>query len=172
MPTIDVGIGIVLKSNPISIQTKGDGQVALVRVLITRRRHDTVYPGYWELPGGKLSPEESVDACVVRELREETGIEVFVFGELPGVEHEYPHARVSLHPRLCVMTQGSLEPRNLQVAEHRWVEPAQLREFQFPEANERILKELLARVSGGLDLPLVRASSPRSSQTEGGIASP
>jgi mutator protein MutT len=107
-----------------------------------------VYGGYWEFPGGKCADGESPEACVVRELAEEVGVAAEVFGLLSGVIHTYPHGTVRLHPRLCRLTAGSGPPRNLQVAEHRWVSIEGLGAFRFPEANEAILRELRAWVGG------------------------
>ena len=145
---IHVGIGIVVRRGTASAQDSGAPTPPLHEILITRRRDGTVYAGYWELPGGKLDPGESVEAGVERELREELGIAVTVGQALPEVQHTYPHGTVRLHPRLCAMTDASPAPRDLEVAEHRWVRLAELGDFAFPEANESII-EALAAVLGG-----------------------
>jgi len=59
---VDVAVGVLLRS---------DG-----RFLLTSRPEGKVYAGYWEFPGGKLEPGESVAAALARELHEELGIEV------------------------------------------------------------------------------------------------
>lgn len=139
---VDVGLGIVVRRNPDDVSCSEYGRVS---VLITKRRSDAVYPGWWELPGGKVEAGETPDACVVRELREETGLLVRVLGPLGGVGdlvHEYPHATVRLHPRLCVLRGDSPPPANLLVADHRWVPADRLPEHQFPEANAPVIQVL------------------------------
>lgn len=138
MKIVDVGIGIVLRSTP------NQSLTALPRweLLITLRRSDTVFPGYWELPGGKADPGEAIDACVLRELSEEVGVRAEVIGSLAEVVHTYPHATVRLHPRLCRLASGSPPPSNLHVAEHRWCPLNQVSAYAFPPANDAIIAEL------------------------------
>lgn len=147
---MDVGIGIVIRLIPDKIQTSTDSIATHVTVLITQRKPDAFYPGYWEFPGGKANPGEVIEDCVVRELAEEVGIGVEVFGVFSDVVHAYPHALVRIHPRVCRLEAGSPEPRNLQVADHRWVQPNELASYRFPEANECIVRELLEAISRGL----------------------
>ncbi|HVZ93294.1 MAG TPA: (deoxy)nucleoside triphosphate pyrophosphohydrolase [Phycisphaerales bacterium] len=117
-------------------------------ILVTRRKRESVFGGYWELPGGKVEGGESIDACVVRELLEEVGVSARVTGALGDVVHTYPHGTVRLHPRLCEMEEGSAEPRALHVAEFAWCALGRLGEYEFPPANEGIVKELRERLGG------------------------
>ena len=66
-------------------------------VLLADRPAGKAYPGYWEFPGGKIEPGESVGAALARELHEELGI--VIAGSTPWVtfEYDYPHAYVRLH---------------------------------------------------------------------------
>jgi len=122
------------------------GDAGRERVLITRRPDDRPLGGLWELPGGKLEPGEAAEAAVVRELREEVGIEARVIGTLPTVEHAYEHARVRLLPFWCEVVEG--EPRAIDVAEVAWVEPAELSRRPFPEANRPLIESIIAALSG------------------------
>lgn len=112
------------------------------RLLITRRRKGTVYAGYWEFPGGKVEPGESIEACLVREFEEEVGLVIRVERALERIEHDYAHGRVRLHPFYCRLIRGQV--RNLEVAEHRWVDVQELGDFTFPEANLAIVQRLRA----------------------------
>jgi len=111
------------------------------RILITRRKADQVLAGYWELPGGKLEPDESPADAVVRELLEEVGIEVAPVAALPPVEHRYDHAHVRLSPFICRHLAGT--PRPLHADELRWVRPEALSGYAFPDASLPILDELI-----------------------------
>lgn len=139
---VEVGIGIVIREAPNTTRNSSKN----FEILITRRRADTVFPGSWELPGGKLEPGESPEDGVVRELREEVGVEAEVTGVLPVVEHVYPHAHVRLHPRLCRLRPGSPEPRALHVAEWLWCAADALDGHEFPPANDAIMRALHERL--------------------------
>ncbi len=152
MKIIDVGIGIVLRHPPNKTTTAGAVQPPGYELLVTRRKHDTVFGGYWELPGGKAEPGEGIDDCVRRELSEEVRVLVDVIGTLSEVIHTYPHGTVRLHPRLCRMRTDSPEPANLHVAEHRWCPLERLDEHEFPPANEGIVRELRQVLARGVEL--------------------
>lgn len=153
---IDVGIGIVVRPIPNNNLIFGADsadtdteQTPKYEILITRRPDHTVFGGYWELPGGKADPGEAIDACVRRELEEEVGVEVEVVRGLSDLVHAYPHATVRLHPRLCRLTPGSPQPRNLHVADHRWCSVHEIEHSDFPPANEGIIDELVRVLSEG-----------------------
>ena len=74
--------------------------------MITRRRQDAVLGGFWEFPGGKIEPGESPQAAAVREIREETTLEVRITAALPVLHHVYDYADVELHPFVCEVVAG------------------------------------------------------------------
>ena len=112
------------------------------QILVTRRPDNTVLGGFWEFPGGKIEAGESPDLAVVRELKEEVGLQVKPTHALSVVEHVYDHAHVHLHPWLCRRVSGDVE--NLQVSEHKWVNVDAVSQINFPEANGPILSQLQA----------------------------
>ena len=130
-PQVDVAIGVLVEER--------DGYTC---VLIARRKQDAVLGGYWELPGGKIERGEHPAQCLVREYEEELGITVETTRELPLITFQYDHARVRLHPFFCRRTQGSAEPRNLHVADHRWVKAADLLDYRFPPANDALMRQV------------------------------
>lgn len=136
---IEVGIGVIMRQ----CETERDHPAGTGQgweVLIARRRAGTVYAGYWEFPGGKVEAGETIEACVVREIREELGLTVTVDEKLLVVEHDYPHGQVRLHVMRCRWVAGKAE--NHEVAEHRWVPIGLLGEYRFPEANDVILEQI------------------------------
>ena len=60
------------------------------RILICRRRPDQPHPLKWEFPGGKLEAGESPGAALIRELREELGIESDAGSEIMRYDFAYP----------------------------------------------------------------------------------
>lgn len=111
------------------------------RILITRRKPEQVLGGYWELPGGKLEPNETPAQAVVRELHEEVGIDVATLATLDTVDHRYDHAHVRLIPFICKHLAGT--PRPLQVDAVRWAAPDTLADYTFPQASQPIITQLI-----------------------------
>ncbi|VXC43345.1 8-oxo-dGTPase [Burkholderia sp. 8Y] len=78
------------------------------RYLLAQRPEGKPYEGYWEFPGGKLEPGESVEAALGRELHEELGIDVIACERWRTLEHDYPHAYVRLF--FCKVREWSGTP--------------------------------------------------------------
>jgi 8-oxo-dGTP diphosphatase len=110
-------------------------------LLITRRREGTHLSGLWEFPGGKPEPGETLEDALRRELREELDARVCVGARIEAVDWQYPDKRVSLVFFRCRIDG---EPRPLEGQEMAWVSPADLRRYEFPEAD-RVLVEQLSR---------------------------
>ncbi|MGN6368885.1 MAG: (deoxy)nucleoside triphosphate pyrophosphohydrolase [Phycisphaerae bacterium] len=115
------------------------------KLLICKRKKDTVLAGYWEFPGGKCDAGERPEACACREVMEELGVEVRAVAELAVIEHVYPHARVRLHPFVCEWVRG--EVQLLAVDDAKWIDPGEAVGYRFPEANG----ELVKRVARGFE---------------------
>lgn len=110
------------------------------QVLISKRHTDDLLGGLWELPGGERESGETLEECLLREVREELGIEIAVGDFLMTVRHSYTHFRVTLHVFHCQYVSG--EPRALGCADWRWVRLEELDNFAFPAADRRILTAL------------------------------
>ena len=122
-----------------------------LRVLITKRKPEQVLGGLWELPGGKIEPDETPQQSVVRELKEEVGLDTQPIAELPPVLHTYEHATVMLLPMICRRIAGL--PQALDVADVRWVALDQLDQYAFPQASLPVIDTLRKHLAEHLDLP-------------------
>lgn len=78
--------------------------------LLARRPVGKVYAGYWEFPGGKVEAGESFRDALVRELREELGIETTAATPWLTRRFVYPHATVELKFFLVTDWQGDIAP--------------------------------------------------------------
>lgn len=115
---------------------------AMGRVLIARRPEGRAMAGLWEFPGGKLEPGESPEVALIRELREELGIDVsrtclapFVFAS-----HSYEKFHLLMPLFLCRRWQGIPAPKEGQVI--RWVTPAEMSDYQMLPADRPLLPML------------------------------
>lgn len=68
------------------------------KILIGQRPEGKPLAGYWEFPGGKRESGETIEECLVRELREELGIDAVVGSHIMDIVHQYPDGlfRISL----------------------------------------------------------------------------
>ncbi|HCU25480.1 MAG TPA: 8-oxo-dGTP diphosphatase MutT [Deltaproteobacteria bacterium] len=108
--------------------------------LITKRLKTSHLGHCWEFPGGKLEAGESLATCAIRECREEIAVEVKPLRLLQEVFHAYPEKNVQLYFVLCELVSGT--PQAVECADWRWVQPAQLSHYEFPEADKGIIESL------------------------------
>ncbi|MDI1443820.1 (deoxy)nucleoside triphosphate pyrophosphohydrolase [Polyangium sp. 6x1] len=112
------------------------------RVLLTQRKRGTHLAGAWEFPGGKVEPDEDPRAALVRELREEIGMEVSVGDPVEVTFHRYPEKSVLLLFFAVTRAAGSPDPRPLDVADVKWAGPGDLKDELFPPADVAILSKV------------------------------
>jgi 8-oxo-dGTP diphosphatase len=110
------------------------------RVLLAQRPPGKVYAGYWEFPGGKVEPDESLQAALARELHEELGIVVGRADRWITRLFAYPHATVRLHFFRVFEWQGEPHPHEGQV--FSWQLPDAVEVTPLLPANFPILKAL------------------------------
>jgi len=113
------------------------------QVLIAQRPVGKALAGRWEFPGGKLHADEDPYAGLVRELREELGVEVRAAARLIRYPHAYPERTVWLD--MWIVTDWSGEPRGLDGQALKWVEPPRLHEEDILEADQPIVAALARR---------------------------
>lgn len=110
------------------------------KVLIGQRPPGKPLAGYWEFPGGKVEADESPAEAAVRECWEETGVRATAERLYLTENFTYSHDRVELHFFQCRV----LEIPTRLLPPFRWVTAAELRDFPFPPANQRLLSKLIA----------------------------
>jgi 8-oxo-dGTP diphosphatase len=118
-----------------AVLTQPDG-----RVLLAQRPQGKAYAGYWEFPGGKVEPGESLEAALAREQHEELGIVVSRACRWITRVFEYPHAIVRLNFFRVFDWQGEPHPHEGQV--FSWQQPDAVEVTPLLPANFPILKAL------------------------------
>lgn len=116
------------------------------RVLIARRPQGKPMAGLWEFPGGKIEAGETPEQALMRELREELGVEPcerclhpFAF-----VSHAYPDFHLVMTLFVCRQWDGFPDPKEGQAL--KWVRPEALKDYDMPAADVPLAIELRDRM--------------------------
>lgn len=125
-PVIQAGVGILRRKN-------GD-------VLICQRRGDGFLGGLWGFPGGQQEKGERIGHAVIRELKEETGLDVEIVRHALDVRGEYTHLIVDLRAYECKLAASSDGiPKAIGCQDARWEKIRNLRRYAFPKADHAII---------------------------------
>ncbi|TCO73477.1 8-oxo-dGTP diphosphatase MutT [Rhodovulum euryhalinum] len=113
--------------------------VALVdadgRVLLAQRPQGKAMAGLWEFPGGKVEPGETPEAALMRELKEELGIDTWssCLAPLTFASHGYEDFHLLMPLFVCRKWQG--QPHGHEGQALAWVRPKDLRTYPMPPAD-------------------------------------
>lgn len=107
-------------------------------LLVAQRRRPPELAGLWELPGGKVAPDETEPEALVRELREELGLEVAVGQRIGG--DVVLHGGLTLRAYMVTRTGGRLHPHDHRAL--RWVGADELSGLEWVPADRAWLPDL------------------------------
>jgi 8-oxo-dGTP diphosphatase len=112
------------------------------RVLLARRPEGKPLAGLWEFPGGKCESGETPEACLIRELREELGIETWAscLAPLTFASHAYPDFHLLMPLYACRRWQGVAQGREGQLL--AWVRVDRMAEYPMPPADAPLVAAL------------------------------
>jgi 8-oxo-dGTP diphosphatase len=113
------------------------------RVLLAQRPAGKPMAGLWEFPGGKIEPGERPEQSLIRELKEELGIDVDAacLAPLTFASHAYPDFHLLMPLYICRRWNGmvkALEGQNVT-----WVRASRLRDYPMPPADEPLVSHLM-----------------------------
>jgi 8-oxo-dGTP diphosphatase len=112
------------------------------RVLLAQRPPGKTMAGLWEFPGGKVHPGEAPEAALIRELKEELGIDVTeaCLAPLTFASHRYANFHLLMPLYACRRWQGEMAPREGQAL--AWVRPHNLDHYAMPPADKPLVAML------------------------------
>lgn len=116
------------------------------RFLAVQRPEGADYAGWWEFPGGKVEQGETLDAALLRELREELGVDCTHWKKWCVKRHEYPEYAVTLH--FFHVTAFDGEPKALEKQGLAWLVPGDGCDLTFLPADLQLVDELLCGATG------------------------
>ena len=113
------------------------------RILLARRTEGRDLAGLWEFPGGKVEAGEAPEETVVREIREEIGVETKIdcLAPLTFASHSYEDFHLLMPLYVCRRFWGVPQPREGQTL--KWVRPRQMRDYPMPPADLPLIPHLI-----------------------------
>ena len=112
------------------------------RVLISKRPEGKTMAGLWEFPGGKVEEKETPEDALIRELKEELGLDIAesCLAALSFASHAYTDFHLLMPLFVCRVWKGVPEPKEGQ--EIRWVRPMRLGDYAMPPADNNLVSLL------------------------------
>ena len=130
MKQVTVSGAVILRTNPDTNKKE---------IFATQRGYGDYKDG-WEIPGGKLEPGETPEACIVREIREELATEIKAERILGVVDYDYPNFHLTMHCILCTIVSGELKLLEHEAA--KWLNKETLRSVDWLPADQLILDKI------------------------------
>ena len=133
MPTIAANMILVVACALVD----GDG-----RVLVAERPAGKNMAGLWEFPGGKVEVDETPEAALIRELKEELSIDVTAacLAPLSFASHAYDDFHLLMPLYVCRKWDGQIVPREGQNT--KWLRPRDLFDLPMPPADKPLIAAL------------------------------
>lgn len=112
------------------------------RVLLAQRPEGKPMAGLWEFPGGKVEAGETPEDTLVRELKEELGIDIATACLAPFVfaSHGYEDFHLLMPLYVCRRWEGVARPLEAQTLD--WVRPHHMRDYPMPPADVPLVAQL------------------------------
>jgi 8-oxo-dGTP diphosphatase len=139
MPCIDVTLPPVTLNRPLLLVAAAILIDSEGRTLLAQRPAGKSMAGLWEFPGGKVAADETPEAALVRELKEELGIDTSVgcLQPLTFASHAYEKFHLLMPVFACRVWTGELQGKEGQNLV--WAKKQELRDYEMPPADKPLL---------------------------------
>lgn len=117
-------------------------------ILLAKRSEAMSNPLMWEFPGGKLELNEQPEACLVREINEELGLDITIEAQLGTYSYQYPNFEIELLAFAARPTYPKTEPILTEHCAYCWVPPQYLLAFDISPADVELARELVGGFQG------------------------
>jgi 8-oxo-dGTP diphosphatase len=146
MPCIDVTIPPLTASRPLLLVSAAALIDAEGRVLLAQRPAGKAMAGLWEFPGGKVGPNETPEAALVRELKEELDIDTSVgcLWPLAFASHAYADFHLLMPLFACRVWGGEMHPKEGQKL--AWVSKSELKNYEMPPADVPLVEAIRLQI--------------------------
>ncbi len=111
------------------------------RILATQRGYGEQKDG-WEFPGGKVESNETPEAAIVREIKEELNADIEVTGFLTTVEHDYPNFHLSMDCFWAKLAEGS-EMTLLEHEAAKWLSIENINSVDWLPADIKVVEAII-----------------------------
>lgn len=113
------------------------------KYLVAQRSSNMKYPLKWEFPGGRLEAHETLEECVIREIKEELGVGIEIieyWGSAESLDPVYP---LHLHGYFCRITNGI--PRCIEHQEVKWLKLEELKSLSWAKSDLYFVNKLITK---------------------------
>ncbi|MBN2088433.1 (deoxy)nucleoside triphosphate pyrophosphohydrolase [candidate division KSB1 bacterium] len=110
-------------------------------LLIAQRHFDDSLGSFWEFPGGKCEPDETLASALVREIKEELDISIRTKDLYAKLESGGHRNKITLFILNCDYLDGT--PLAIDCADWKWIKPSQLTQFEFTPLDQRLIPEII-----------------------------
>jgi len=115
------------------------------QILITLRPEGFHLSGMWEFPGGKVENGETKESALIREIKEETELDITVGNLFWEEKVDYTKKRVHLFFYQCELVDEDQQVICHEIDDYHWVYRKELNNFVFPEADKSLIDNLVCR---------------------------
>lgn len=111
------------------------------QILVAQRSLSMHLPLKWEFPGGKVEPDETAEDGLIREIREELGVEIQILKKMLPSVYDQGKQVIRLLPFQCKLISGEI--KLTEHAAFQWLFPAELKKLDWAEADIPVVQNFI-----------------------------